>query len=136
MNNSFKVSYRVIYGDIDKLGIVYNANYFRLFEIGRGEFFRNLGVTYKEIEAKKIYSPLVEANCKYIKPIHYDDLIIIDTSIDLEYKKGIAFLYKILSEDQKTTLATGFTKQAFLNSKNKVIRPPDFIKNLIKGLSD
>jgi acyl-CoA thioester hydrolase len=130
-NNSFKVSYRVIYGDTDRLGVVYNANYFRIFEIGRTEFFRNLGITYKEIEDKKIFMPVAEANCKYIKPIHYDDLIAIETSIDPEYKKGICFLYTILSEDEKRVCAKGFTKHAFINSEHKVIRPPEFIKDLM-----
>ena len=128
---SFRSYYRVIYGDTDMLGIVYYANYFRFFEIGRTEFFRNLNVTYKEIEDKKIFLPVAEANCKYINSIHYDDLIIIDTSIDPKYKKGLAFLYKIISNDEKTIYAKGFTKHAFINSEHKVIRPPEFIKNYI-----
>ncbi len=78
--------------------------------------------------------PVAEAGCKYINPIHYDDLIIIETSIDTEYKKGLAFLYEIISEDKKTIHAKGFTKHAFINAEHKVIRPPEFIKNLKRDL--
>ena len=43
---------RVIYGDTDKMGVAYHANYLRWFEMGRSEMFRNLGLTYREMEEK------------------------------------------------------------------------------------
>ena len=37
-------TYRVIYGDTDQMGVVYYANYLRLFEIGRNEWIRASGM--------------------------------------------------------------------------------------------
>ena len=47
-----EVNYRVIYGDTDCGKVMYYGNYFRLFEIGRTELIRSVGLSYKEIEEK------------------------------------------------------------------------------------
>jgi acyl-CoA thioester hydrolase len=60
--------YRVIYGDCDSMDIVYYANYLRLFEIGRTELLRDLGLTYREVEEKGFFLPTTEAYVKYHNP--------------------------------------------------------------------
>jgi Thioesterase superfamily. len=78
---TYDAKIRVRYGETDKMGIVYYANYLNWFEIGRTEFFRSLGMTYKELEDNKIMLPVIETNCKYIWSAEYDDIIIIRTRI-------------------------------------------------------
>ena len=121
---------RVIYADTDKMGFAYHSNYFRWFEIGRGELFRSLGLTYKEIEEKGIFLPLSEVHCKFILPVKYDDLLCIETTLDEKTKGSMKFLYKVLSEDNKK-IAEGYTIHPCVDSNGNVVRPPDFIKNLI-----
>ncbi len=129
-------TYRVIYGDTDTMGIVYHANYLRWFEIGRSELFRSLGLTYREIEAKGLMLPVSEVTCKYLTPARYDDLLDIDTTIDTRFRAGMQFNYEIRSEDRKILHVTGFTRHAFVNGKGKVVRPPGFIKQLLKDNID
>ena len=129
-----KIKYRVIYGDTDNMGFVYYANYLRWFEKGRTEMFRFLGLTYRAIEEKGIFLPVSEVFCKYLQPVRYDDVVVIETSLDESVKGGMKFDYRLFKEgDADTVIATGHTKHACLDKSGKVVRPPGFIRELIKG---
>lgn len=127
-----RIKYRVIYGDTDNMGYAYNANYLRWFEMGRGEMFRNLGLTYKTIEEKGYFMPLSEVQCKFLIPAKYDDVLVIETTLDASFKGGMKFTYRVLDEEEKTVLATGASKHAFVNKNRKIVRPPDFVGDVIK----
>ncbi|MEA3232882.1 MAG: acyl-CoA thioesterase, partial [Thermodesulfobacteriota bacterium] len=90
---------RVIYGDTDNMGMAYHANYFRWFEMGRTEMFRSLGLPYRDIEAKGVYLPVSECQCKFISPARYDDRIAIETSLDPGMRAGVRFNYVIFNSD-------------------------------------
>ena len=126
-----KTTCRVIYGDTDNMGQAYYGNYLRWFEIGRNELFRSLGLSYASVENQGIFLPVAETYCKYLRPAKYDDLLIIETSLDTQLKGAIKFAYRILTDDAKTLLAHGYTKHACLNANGKVVRPPKFIKEVI-----
>jgi len=129
---SHKTTYRIIYGDTDKMGYAYNANYLRWFEMGRTEMFRASGLTYKKIEEKGIFLPVSEVFCKFITPVHYDDLLTIETSLDSSLKAGMKFDYKIFVGHTKKPVAKGYTKHPYVNLNGKVVRPPEFLTKLIK----
>jgi acyl-CoA thioester hydrolase len=130
---SFNVtSYRVIYGDTDKMGIVYYANYLRWFERGRCEFLRQLGVPYGEIEARGIHFPVVEAGCRYVKPAHYDDVVLIETRLDSLSRRTLIFSYRIFREGEDVALATGSTKHACVDGTGKVLRTPTDLVHILE----
>ncbi|MBE3592949.1 MAG: acyl-CoA thioesterase [Thermoanaerobacter sp.] len=112
---------RVRYGETDKMGIVYYSNYFNWFEIGRTEFFRSLGMSYRSLEEKNVMLPVIDAQCKYFSPALYDDLIIIRTR--LEFVKGtrLKFLYNIIRKEDNKLLAQGYTEHPFTNLEKKPI---------------
>ena len=122
---------RVIYGDTDAMGIVYYANYLRWFEIGRTEFFRALGVAYRTIEAGGFVLPVSEVFCKFQTPLQYDDILIIETSLDPGVRAGMKFDYRLLREDEETIAATGYTKHAFLDGNGRVVRPPAYLRKIV-----
>ena len=126
-----KTTCRVTYGDTDKMGFVYHANYFRWFEIGRSEMFRYLGVPYKSIESKGFFLPLSEVHCKFNSPSQYDDILLIETSLDTNIKAGMKFDYRIFSEDGKKILAKGYTKHACVDRSGRIVRPPKFLMEII-----
>ena len=130
-----RTNYRVIYGDTDNMGQVYYGNYFRWFEIGRSEMFRKLGLPYKAVEDNGIFLPVSETHCKYSTPAKYDDIIVIETSVDSSVKGGIKFDYAIYAQDGETLLAKGHTKHACVNQQGKVVRPPKFIKEILAKIS-
>jgi acyl-CoA thioester hydrolase len=127
-----KTTYRVIYGDTDNMGYAYNANYLRWFEIGRGEMFRNLGLTYKVIESKGFFLPVSEIHCKFLSPVKYDDLLVIETTLDTAFRGGMKFDYSIFDEEEKLVRAKGYSKHAFVDKSGRIIRPPGFIAEIVK----
>jgi acyl-CoA thioester hydrolase len=126
-----KTTCRVIYGDTDSLGIVYYANYLRWFEMGRTELLRSLGVAYRTIEENGVALPVSEVFCKFQKPLRYDDVFVIETSVDTRIRAGMKFDYRLLYENEETVAATGYTKHAFLDGSGRVVRPPAYIRKII-----
>jgi len=133
---SHRTTYRVIYGDTDNMGQAYYGNYFRWFEIGRSEMFRFLGLPYKAVEENGIFLPVAESYCKYATPAKYDDVLVIETALDPQIKAGLKFDYKIFKEDGKTLIAQGYTKHPCVNHVGKVVRPPEFLKEIIAKIVD
>ena len=130
-NLTHSTTYRVIYGDTDTMGIVYHANYLRWFEMGRTELFRYLGLPYREIEARGLKLPVSEVKCKYHTPARYDDVLVIQASLNTGFRAGMQFDYAITSQDGSVTHTTGYTRHAFVNDQGKVVRPPKFIRDMI-----
>jgi len=133
--STHRTTCRVIYGDTDNMGQAYYGNYLRWFEMGRNELFRSMGLSYATAESRGLYLPVAETYCKYLQPAKYDDVLIIETSMDTRIKGGLKFDYQIFCEDPRVPVAIGYTKHACLNRDGKVIRPPQFIKEIIEKSS-
>jgi len=133
---SHRTNYRVIYGDTDNMGQAYYGNYFRWFEIGRSEMFRSLGLPYKAVEENGIFLPVAESHCKYATPARYDDILVIETSLDTKLRAAIKFNYTIYREDGKTLVARGYTKHPCVDRSGKVVRPPKFLRDIIAKIKD
>jgi acyl-CoA thioester hydrolase len=123
--------YRVIYGDCDSMAIVYYANYLKFFEIGRTELLREAGLTYRKVENHGFFLPTTEAYLKYVKPALYDDLLTIETMIAFVKRASSRFDYAIYKG--KDVVVRGYTIHACLDRDNKIVRFPDFLRNVLKG---
>ena len=90
------------YALTDQMGVVYYGNYAQFYEIGRTEAIRQLGYTYKDIEAMGIIMPVVEMNSKFLRPAKYDDLITVKTTLrELPTGHAINFFFEIFNDDDK-----------------------------------
>jgi acyl-CoA thioester hydrolase len=99
MSRATTVSIRVRYAETDQMGVVYYANHFVWFEIGRVELMRSLGFDYREIEEEAhCFLPVVEANCRYKAPARYDDLLTLETRVLNQRTSMIRFGYRLLRE--------------------------------------
>jgi len=110
---------RVRYAETDQMDIVYHGNYAQYMEVGRAEGIRQLGFTYKDIEALGIIMPIVEFHLKFIRPAHYDDLLTIKTILkELPNDHRIEFHQEVYNESGKL-LTIGRVLLFFLNAKTK-----------------
>ena len=127
--------YRVLYADTDAMGIVYNGEYFKIFEQGRGEYLREIGSSYASIEERGIRTPITETFAHFYLPFRYDDLIREDTWMSQLKKASFRFEYRLYKDgDPKTLMASAHTLHAALNMDNKVVKIPDWlIDELHKG---
>lgn len=117
---SFDYNYRVRYADIDQMGYMYYGNYAKLYEIGRVEALRSLGLRYRDLEEAGIIMPVYENKSRFISPAKYDDLVTIRVMIKELPKVRIIFNYEIYDE-QQTLLHTGETTLVFVRTSNNRI---------------
>ena len=124
---------RVRYADTDKMQFVYNGKYLEYFEIGRTELLRSSGLAYSEIENIGYQLPLIEAGIKYKSPAHYDDVLLVEASIDEVYSAKVHIEYKLIRESDNVLIATGFTDHMFIKSDTKKpTKPPQIYINALK----
>jgi len=119
---------RVTYAETDAMGIVYYANYLRWLEVGRTELMRSLGIAYKEMEARGAFLPVSEVYCKYHASARYDDILIIETTVDFLKRASIQFSYRILRQSDGTLLITGSTLHAFVDREGKIVKVPSALR--------
>ena len=126
-----KIPYRVPYADTDKMGIVYYANYFVYFERIRNEMIRRGEFSYKELEEKGYYLPVVEAHSEYLLPARYDDLLDIYGWFVSQKGSRIRIDYEIKREN--TLLVEGYTVHAVVDGSGRPRRVPDILQDYIAG---
>ena len=129
---SHRTHCRVIYGDTDAMGYAYNGHYFRWFERGRTEMFRELGMPYTEIEGRGFALPVAEAWCKFIAPVRYDDLLTVETRLDPASLAALKFDYTLFRDDPARPLARGYTRHACIDRDGRTVRPPSFLRDFIR----
>jgi acyl-CoA thioester hydrolase len=116
------------------MGVVYYGNYAQFYEIGRTESIRQLGFTYKEIEAMGIFLAVTDLHIRYLRPAKYDDLITVKTTLrEIPQRHKIVFHGQIFNE-QNELLNTGDVTLYFLDAKT--MRPtemPDLLKEKLSG---
>jgi acyl-CoA thioester hydrolase len=124
---------RVRYAETDQMGVVYYANFFVWFEVGRVELLRQLGFHYKQMEIDDdCHIPVVEANCRYKSPARYDDHLLLETSVLTLRRSVIKFGYRLLRPESDgvppTLLAEGETTHVTVNrSLRKVPLPQKYV---------
>ena len=133
----FTTTYRVIYGDTDAAGVVYNANYLRYFEIGRTEMMRTWALPYSAIEELGCILPVTESYLRFKSPAVYDDLLTIATSLVEVSKVTCRFHYAISRNGeagQPVLLTKGFTVHACVNRQGKLTPFPPAVLEKITAI--
>ncbi len=127
----FKYKFFVQYGDTDKMGYVYYANYYVWFEAARTDFLRKAGYSYKIMEQENVFLPVAESHCKHFSPAFFEDDIIVELWVSELKNASIKISYNVFRENDNTLLATGYTVHPAINDAGKIIRLPDKFKNLL-----
>jgi acyl-CoA thioester hydrolase len=124
---------RVRYGETDQMGYMYYGNYAEFYEVGRVEMLRSLGLTYSGMEESGIMMPVLELNCKYLKPALYDEEITIKVIMNEMPRIKIHFKYELYNEKQEL-INTGETLLVFINMKtNRPCLAPQEFRDKLKA---
>ena len=111
---------KVRYAETDQMGVVYYANYYVWFEVGRTDYLAQMGYSYRELEAEGIFLPVTESNCQYKSSARYDDLLTIKTQVTKIKGARLVFAYQVLRGEE--LLAVGTTVHAFVDEKGGLIK--------------
>lgn len=126
---------RVRYSETDQMGVVYHGNYAAYFEMGRVEWLRNMGVSYKWMEENGVMLPVVSLTMNYKKPARYDDLLTVKTIFKSQTSVKIEFDYEIYNEKGEL-LTIAHSVLVFVDMKTgRPITPPEYILVKISDLN-
>jgi acyl-CoA thioester hydrolase len=123
--------YRVLYVDTDNMQIVNNSHYFRFFEQARNEHLRQLKLPYSEVEKRGVRTPLTETGAHFYSPFRYDDLIRIECWVSQVKRASFRFDYLLYLDDTTDVKVSGYTIHATLAENLKVVKIPDWLKDVI-----
>jgi acyl-CoA thioester hydrolase len=124
---------RVRYGETDQMGFVYYGNYPLYYEVGRVEAMRNLGIPYRLLEEKGIMLPVRSMEISYRAAAKYDDLLKIETTIEMIEGTKIIFSHKVFNEENEL-LNTAKIVLIFVDALSKrPMKVPDWIMEKVKS---
>ncbi len=129
--NYHQTQIRVRYSETDQMGVVYHGNYAPYFEIGRVEWLRNKGISYKSMEENGIMLPVVSLTMNYKKSARYDELLTLKTILKKQTTVKIEFEYELYNESAEL-LTTGSSILVFVDMKTgRPIAPPQYISEVL-----
>jgi acyl-CoA thioester hydrolase len=128
-----QIKVRVRYSETDQMSVVYHGNYVPYFEMGRVEWLRNKGVSYKSLEENGIALPIVSMTINYKKPARYDDLLTVNTKFKSQTSVKIEFDCEIYNEKEELLTTAQFIL-VFVDLKSgKTIKPPKYILDVLEN---
>ena len=126
--------FRVRYAETDQMGVVYYANYFVWMEIGRTDFCRQCGFSYRDLEIEeKAFIAVAEANCRYVASARYDEEIMVLTTLKRSSRRVLEFSYEI--RNAKGLVAEGRTVHVVVGPDGRPKSLPDSYLRLLESPS-
>ncbi len=126
---------RVRYVETDQMGVVYHANYLVWFEVGRVEFMRQHGFTYKQLEEEEgCMIAVVEVTVRYRAPARYDEELLVQTRLAASRGSVVRFAYRVLRETDGTVLCEGETVHVVVGRDMKKRRLPEHYAKKLASL--
>ncbi|HMB07203.1 MAG TPA: thioesterase family protein [Isosphaeraceae bacterium] len=127
MSDSHEMAIRVRYAEADRMGLLHHANYFVYFEMGRTEFLRQRGSSYREIEDSGHFLVIVDIGCKFKRPAYYDDLLTLRTTVARVTHVKIVHHYQVLRDG--LLLAEGHSTLACVDREGR----PQALPPMLRG---
>lgn len=126
MNIQHETVIRVRYQETDPMGFLHHSNHFTYFEIGRTELLRATGRAYRQMEEEGLLVVVVKADCRYLRPACYDDLLTVRTTVVRVTLAKIEHEYELLRGEER--LAVGHVTLAVMDRQGNVRRVPDWMQ--------
>ena len=119
----------VAWGEMDSLGHVNNAVYFKYFETARMAYFRELEFGTL-METTGVGPILASVQCRFKRPLKYPDTIQVGVRADELKEDRFMTHYRIVSQEQGTLVSTGEGLiVCFDYKKNQKAEIPKFIRD-------
>lgn len=104
------MEFRIYYEDTDAGGVVYHARYPAFFERGRTEFFRDHGLSVKELHDTGSIFPVVRLEVDFLQPARLDDLVRVETVLTTAGKTSFTMAQQLIRvEDGRRLVAATVT---------------------------
>jgi len=126
-----EITFPVRYAETDAMGIVYHANYIVWFEVGRGDYMRQRGWEYADLEARGYFLPVSELDARFLAPARYGDLVTVKTWLEELRSRKITFAYEVVKDSTREVLAVGHTKHICTDKMGQVRTIPSKVRDML-----
>ena len=133
MSATHTIEVRVRYGETDRMGVVYHANYLVWCEIGRTEYIRTRGMSYASMEAAGVLLAVADASLRYHAPARYDDLVRVETTLTGVRSRTVSFDYLITHAESGARLVSASTTLVSMDPDGRTIAMPPRIREMLAG---
>ncbi len=114
---------RVRYAETDRMDVVYHSNYLVWFETARIQMLDEIGIPYREIEARGLFLPVLTVSAAFHKPARFDDRLDVHLYMKQKPRARMHFDYEVLRDSE--LLATGKSSHGFMDRQGRAQRPPE-----------
>jgi len=136
MNNIRPYERNVYYYETDKMKIMHHSNYIRIFEETRIHFLNEAGMTFEQIEAKGVLMPVLSVECKYKRPLAFDEPFAVYPKIVKFNGTTLHLEYKLISRKTGELCVEGSSSHCFTDVNMKPIRTKNNYPDIYKIFAD
>ncbi len=126
MLTEHEIEIRVRYPECDPGGFLHHSRVFIYFEMGRTELLRASGDHYRRWEESGLYAVVVQAECRYLKPARYDDLLRLRTIV--RRVTGVKMEHEYLLYRDQDLLCRGRVVLALVDAAGQIQPIPEAIR--------
>lgn len=126
-----RVTIRVRYAETDRMGVGYHGAYLPWLELARTAWLREHALPYREMEAAGCHLPVIEVTCRYLRPVQYDDELVVEACGHPHRRSGIGFDYRIVRPSDATLVATAETRHAAVGRDGRARRLPGAVREAL-----
>ncbi len=113
------------------MGVGYHGAYLPWLEVARTSWLQKHALPYRELEAAGVHLPVIEVRCRYLRPVHYDDDLIVEATAHRYRRSGIGFEYRVLRARDGVLVATATTRHAAVGPGGRARRLPEAVRNAL-----
>jgi len=118
-------NFHVLYHQVDQMGVVHHVQYAYFLEQSRIDWLLHQGVRYAALEKSGILLPVVDISIQYKRPLHFDDVFLVHTTLTAFERSFISFSYYIENE-LGVLIANATTRLVFVDANTrKAIKCPE-----------
>lgn len=123
---------RVRYAETDRMDVVYHSNYLVWFETARIQMLDEIGIPYREIEARGLFLPVLSVSAAFRSPARFDDRLDVHLHMKQKPRARMHFDYEVLRDSE--LLATGQSSHGFMDRQGRAQRPPEDLVAKFEGI--
>jgi acyl-CoA thioester hydrolase len=123
---------RVRYAETDQMGVVYHANYLAWCEVGRTEFIRTGGMSYRQMEQSGVALAVADASIRFHAPARYDDVVRVETTLTDVRSRSVTFEYLISRAEDGARLVSASTKLVSLDRGSRPTAMPTQVRDILE----
>ena len=119
---------RVRYAETDRMGVVYHANYLAWCEVGRTEYIREAGMSYRSMEERGIGLAVSDVQMRFHAPATYDDVVRVETRCTEVRSRSVTFDYAILNAATGARLVSASTRLVSIDRDGRTVALPGEVR--------